>query len=99
VCLEQSKGSLIYALLKYDFLVLYPVSPRTLAKFREAFAPSGDKDDPTDTQLALEPLREHRDKLRPWCPAHHQTRTLKLFVERRWKLVHDKTRLRKCLTR
>jgi hypothetical protein len=27
VCLEQSKGGLIYALLKYDFLVLYPVNP------------------------------------------------------------------------
>ena len=25
VCLEQSKGSLIYALLKYDCLVLYPL--------------------------------------------------------------------------
>jgi Transposase len=40
VCLEQSKGSLIYALLKYDFLVMNPVTPRTLAKFREALAPS-----------------------------------------------------------
>ena len=36
VCLEQSKGSLIYALLKYDHLVLYPINPRMLAKFREA---------------------------------------------------------------
>ena len=26
VCLEQTKGPLIYALLKYDFLVLYPVN-------------------------------------------------------------------------
>ena len=26
VCLEQSRGPLIYALLKYDFLVLYPVN-------------------------------------------------------------------------
>lgn len=99
MCLEQSKGSLTYALLKYDFLVLYPVSPRTLAKFREAFAPSGDKNDPTDAQLALELLRRHRDKLNPWCPADHQTRTLQLFVERRRKPVNDETRLRKCLTR
>ena len=51
VCLEQSKGSLIDALLKYDQLVLYPINPRMLAKFREALAPSGKKDDPADAQL------------------------------------------------
>jgi hypothetical protein len=54
VCLEPSKGSLIYALLKYDCFVLYPIHPRMLAKFREAFAPSGKKDDPADAQLLLE---------------------------------------------
>jgi hypothetical protein len=40
VCLEPSKGRLIYALLKYDYLVLYPIHPRMLAKFREALAPA-----------------------------------------------------------
>ncbi|MCA1617155.1 MAG: IS110 family transposase [Acidobacteria bacterium] len=29
VCLEQSRGPLIFALLKYDFLVLYPINPTT----------------------------------------------------------------------
>lgn len=48
IILEQSKGALIHALLKYEFLVLYPVHPATLARYREAFAPSGAKDDPTD---------------------------------------------------
>jgi transposase len=51
VCLEPSKGRLIYALLKYDHLVLYPINPRMLAKCREAFVPSGKKDDPADAQL------------------------------------------------
>ena len=45
VCLEQSRGPLIYALLKYDFLTLYPINPKTLAKFREAFTTSRAKDD------------------------------------------------------
>jgi transposase len=98
-CLEQSKGGLIYTLLKYDFLVLYPVNPRTLAKLREAFAPSGAKDDPTDAQLALELLRKHQDKLRPWRHADKSTRTLQLLVEPRRKLVNDKTRLLNRLTR
>jgi hypothetical protein len=65
ICLEQAKGSLIYALLKYDHLVLYPINPRILAKFREALTPSGKKDDPTDAQLLLELVRKHREKLKP----------------------------------
>src|SRR5689334_9495749 len=48
VALEQSRGPLIFALLKYDFLVLYPINPSTLAKYREAFSPSRAKDDPQD---------------------------------------------------
>ena len=51
VGLEPSKGSLIYTLLTYDHWVLYPMNPRMLATFREAFAPSGKKDDPADAQL------------------------------------------------
>src|SRR5262245_22248260 len=98
VCLEQSKGSLIYVLLKYEFLDLYPVNPRTLAKFREAFAPSGAKDDPGDAQLALELVSKHRDRLRPWRPDDEQTRTLQFLVEQRRKLVNDRTRLLNRLT-
>ena len=37
VALEQSRGALIYALMSYDCLVLYPVNPKALAKYREAF--------------------------------------------------------------
>ena len=98
VCLEQSKGSLIYALLKYDCLVLYPINPRMLAKFREALAPSGKKDDPADAQLLLELISKHREKLRPWRPADEHTRTLQFLVEHRRKLVNDKTRLTNRLT-
>jgi transposase len=98
VCLEQSKGSLIYALLKYDCLVLYPINPRMLAKFREALAPSGKKDDPADAQLLLELVSKHRQKLKPWRPADEHTRTLQFLVEHRRTLVNDKTRLTNRLT-
>ena len=66
VCLEQSRGPLIYALLKYDFLTLYPVNPRTLSKFREAFSPSRHKDDPPDAEHLAELLLHHRERLRVW---------------------------------
>ena len=54
VRLEPSKGSLIYALLKYDHLVLHPINSRRLAQCREALAPSGKQDDPAVAQLWLE---------------------------------------------
>ncbi len=98
VCLEQSRGPLIYALLSYDFLVLFPVPPKTLAKYREAFAPSRAKDDPTDAALLLELLITHRDRLRPWRPDDERTRTLQLLVEHRRRLVGDRTRVSNRLT-
>jgi transposase len=98
VCLEPSKGSLLYALLKYDGLVLYPINPRMLAKFREALAPSGKKDDPADAQLLLELVSKHRQKLKPWRPADEHTRMLQFLVEHHRTLVNDKTRLTNRLT-
>src|SRR5262245_24264813 len=51
IALEQSRGALLYSLMHYDFLVLYPIHPNSLANYREAFTPSGAKDDPVDAQL------------------------------------------------
>src|SRR5689334_23139338 len=62
-CVELNKGPLVYALQPYDFIVLYPVNPTTLAKYREAFCLSHAKDDPSDAELVLELLLKHRDKL------------------------------------
>lgn len=98
VCLEQSRGPLIYALLKYDFLVLYPVNPKTLAKFREAFSPSRAKDDPQDAEYLVELLIHHRDRLKAWRPDDEQTRELQLLVEHRRRLVGDQTRISNRLT-
>ena len=93
VCLEQSRGPLIYALLKYDFLVLYPINPTTLAKYREAFSPSRAKDDPRDADDRLARLVQHRDRLKAWRPDHAKTRTRPYLVEYRRRLVNDRTRL------
>jgi len=98
ICLEQSRGPLIYALLKYDFLTLYPINPQTLAKFREAFSPSRAKDDPTDAEYLVELLLYHRDRLTAWLPDDEKTRTLQLLVEHRRRLVGDRTRISNRLT-
>jgi hypothetical protein len=46
VCLEIAKGPLVHALQRYEFMVLFPVNPATLAKYREAFVPSRAKETP-----------------------------------------------------
>src|SRR4029453_14951387 len=53
VCLERTKGPLVFALRTYDFLILFPLNPLTLARYREAFTPSRATDDPTDAALQL----------------------------------------------
>ena len=98
VCLEQSRGPLIYALLQYEFLTLYPINPATLAKYREAFSPALGKDDPTDADYLLDLLEHHRERLRRWRPDDEKTRTLCLLVEHRRRLVHDRTRCSNRLT-
>lgn len=98
LALEQSRGAVIYALMNYDFLLLYPVPPLTLARYREAFAPSGAKSDPNDADLLLELVRTHRDRLRAWQPDEALTRQLRLLAEHRRHLVGERTRLTNRLT-
>jgi hypothetical protein len=68
IALELSKGPIVYALQKYDFFVLFPINPSTLAKYREAFTPSRAKDDPTDAELALDLLLRHPERLKSLAP-------------------------------
>jgi len=98
ICLELNKGPIVSALCKYEFLVLFPVNPLTLARYREAFTPSRAKDDPTDAELQLELLLKHRDKLQPLQPQSPQMRALAQLVEARRRLVGDKVRITNRLT-
>ena len=93
LCLEQSRGALIFALMGHAFLDLYPLNPATLAKYREAFAPSRAKDDPSDAKLLEEILRLHRDKLAVWKPDDEPTRRLGFLNEDRRKAVDLRTKL------
>lgn len=93
LALEQSRGAVIYALMNYDFLLLYPIPPKALARYREAFFSSGAKSDLTDADLLLEMVRSHRHRLRAWRPDDALTRQLRLLVEHRRKTVADRTRL------
>src|SRR5215813_2050065 len=96
--LELNKGPMVSALCKYEFLVLFPGNPLTLARYREAFTPSRAQDDPTDAELQLELLLKHRDKLQPLQPQSPQMRALAQLVEARRRLVGDKVRITNRLT-
>jgi transposase len=98
VCLEISKGPLVYVLQRYAFFVLFPVNPTTLAKYRETFHVSGAKDDPSDAQLALDLLLTHPEKLARLHPQSAAMRALQQLVEQRRALVQDVGRLTNRIT-
>jgi transposase len=98
VCLELKKGPIVSALRTDDFLVLFPINPLPLAKYREAFTVSRANDDPTDAELQVELLLKHRDKLTPLSPQSPTIRALAPLVEHRRRLVGDKVRLTNRLT-
>lgn len=90
VCIEQSRGALIGALLQYEFLVLFPLNPQQLAAYRQALSPSGAKDDRTDAELLAQFLRDHHHQLRAWRPDDEVTRGLRLLTEQRRRWVEDR---------
>lgn len=98
VALEQRKGAVIHALLMYDCFVLYPINPKALARYREAFSISGAKDDPLDSELLLDLVVRHRDKLRAWVPDTVESRKLQGLCEQRRKLVNQRVALTNRLT-
>ena len=98
IVLEQARGAVIYALLGFDFVVLYPVNPQALASYRKAYAPSGAKSDPVDALLLMEMVRHRPECFRPWKPDDADTRSLQLLTENRRQLVNQKTAFTNQLT-
>lgn len=94
VCLEQLRGAVVYALLKYEFLVLFPINPKQLSSYRDAFVPCGPKDDPTDAELLCLFVEQHHARLRVWNPDDSATRALRLLVEDRRHWVDCGTALK-----
>jgi transposase len=98
LALEAKHGPLIHALLHVEFITLYPINPKTSALYRQAFSPSGAKDDLPDADLLLNLLVVHRDKLTPWRPEDVPTRKLDGLVQARRAAVDLRTQLANSLT-
>jgi hypothetical protein len=98
VAIEQRKGAVVHALLQYDCFVIYPINPKALARYREAFVTSGAKDDPLDSELLLDLIVRHRAQLRAWVPDTVESRLLLALCEQRRKLVNHRVALTNRLT-
>jgi len=93
VCLEQSRGALIYQLMAYELFELYPINPSQLANYRKTFFSSGAKDDGPDADLLSELVMCHRDRLKAWKPDDQLTRELATLNEGRRNAVDRRTEL------
>jgi len=90
VCCELKKGPLVYALLKYSHIVIFPANPATVSQYRKAFATSGAKDDPSDAMIQADFLMLHMNKLRMLEPESASIRALAQLLETRRKMVQNR---------
>ncbi len=98
VACELKKGPLIYCLEKYEHIVIFPINPTTVAKYRKAFTQSGAKNDPVDAFIQAEILERHMDKLSHIKPESPDIRALAALVEGRRKIVQDRVDLSNKIT-
>src|SRR4029450_6686994 len=93
VAFEAHRGGLLHLLMGYQFLSLYPINPKSAARFREAFYPSGSKSDSIDAELLLDMLQKHRQKLQRLAVDTAQSRLIGALSEQRRKWVAQRTEL------
>jgi transposase len=93
VALEQGRGSLIYALMRYEFVALVPINPRASKAYRDSLRLSGASSDLVDAALICEFAIKHLSGLRVWRPDDASTRKIRLLTEHRRTLVDQRTGL------
>ncbi len=96
IMLEQSRGPLIHALMFRENVLLFPINPKQLFRYRESY-PGGGKDDPTDAKYLARMLRERITTLTAWQPDDENTRLLAHLSQQRRKMVDGQTKLRQQL--
>lgn len=97
VVMEQKVGKVVYALMEFGNIDIYPVNPSTVANYRKAFSPSGRKTDPGDAELMLDLFERHPERMRLLKPDDEQTRKLAIYCRDRRKLVDQRSSLCNCI--
>lgn len=97
IMLEQSRGSLVHALMFRENVVLYPVNPKQLSRYRESFPGGNGKTDPVDAMYLARMLLERHTTLKAWVPDDLPTRRIAHLSHQRRRAVDEQTRLRQQL--
>jgi hypothetical protein len=95
----RTTGPLVSAVRTYACVVLCPLNPLTLARYRQAFPPRRATAAPTDAALQLARLLTHRDQLQPLPPQSPTRRARAQRVAHRRRVGGDQVRLTHRLTR
>lgn len=98
IAIEAGGNSVLQALLEYPWLTIYPIHPATSARFRQAFRPSGAKDDEPDALILLHLLCQHRQQLPVLRVDTPATRKLAALARLRRATIDERTRLTNRLT-
>jgi transposase len=93
IILEQSKGSLIHALMLREDVVLFPVNPKQFANYRQSFRTTKAKSDKDDAMLLARMLFERHRQMKSWKPDDENTRLLDRLCSTRRKWVEQRTTL------
>ncbi len=91
VCIEQSKGALISALLMHEGIQIFPINPTQLANYRKAMSHGGAKGDPSDARLLAQFLLHYGDQLSLLQPDDPATRKLTILAQDRRRIVDQRT--------
>lgn len=87
IAIEATRGAVVYCLMAFPWIRLFPIHPTTSSKQRTAFRPSGAKDDTHDAIVLLDILRTQRDRIQPQLLDDTSTRLLAELTSERRKAV------------
>jgi len=96
--LEQTRGAILWMLSAYSNLWLYLIHPKAATDFRKVLHQSGTKNDPVDARVIRTIVQQLRSSLRLWRPDSSEIEQLRSLVQRRRRLVDEKTQQTNRLT-
>ena len=88
VATEKARGALLYTLMQYPQLTLFPLNSKATGKLREALRAGGAKNDRWDCRLQAELVKHFHHLLPVWRPDDVLTRKLAALCEGRRKAVN-----------
>jgi hypothetical protein len=91
ICMEAGRDPLLWRLEGHEQVDLFVVNTTTAARYRKAFAPSGDKNDQRDAASLLDLIHRHPEKVKPHSPATAQDRVMDQLTKARRQTVGQLT--------